>query len=155
MKIKRKMIKQFFLIIILITNMIGYMVLPLAGKEDYDKKIEHNTNIAVLPFFKGKCGSSNSETLDSPEKRRIGGSLATSRSASVGFTICLIDVPTGEVLWKGSFEESQKSLSENLLDIKGFLKKDAKWVTADDLTRYGIRELLKKFYRGEIFDENK
>lgn len=77
-------------------------------------------------------------------KRRVGSSMAASSPASVGFTICLIDVPTGKILWNENYEESQKSLSDNLLEIKGFFEKGAKWLNVEDLARYGVREVLKK-----------
>ena len=71
--------------------------------------------------------------------------MAASSPASVGFTICLIDVPTGKILWNENYEESQKSLSDNLLEIKGFFEKGAKWLNVEDLARYGVREVLKKY----------
>jgi len=78
-------------------------------------------------------------------KRRIGSSMAASSPASVGFTICLIDVSNGKTLWKGSYEESQKSLSDDILKIKGFFERGAKWLTVEDLARYGVKEIIKKF----------
>lgn len=78
-------------------------------------------------------------------KRRVGSSMAASSPASVGFTICLIDVSNGETLWKGSYEESQKSLSDDILKIKGFFERGAKWLMVEDLARYGVKEVIKKF----------
>lgn len=78
-------------------------------------------------------------------KRRVGSSMAASSPASVGFTICLIDVSNGKTLWKGSYEESQKSLTDNILKIKGFFERGAKWLMVEDLARYGVKEIIKKF----------
>jgi hypothetical protein len=49
------------------------------------------------------------------------------------------------MLWKGRFEETQKSLSENILEAKSFFKKGAKWLTADDLALYGVKEIFRKY----------
>jgi hypothetical protein len=78
-------------------------------------------------------------------KRRVGSALGVSDPASVGFGICLIDVATGKMLWQRSFEKTQQSLSENILDAKAFFKTGAKWLTADDLARFGIKEIFKKY----------
>ncbi|MFC1838502.1 hypothetical protein ACFL1N_02900 [Thermodesulfobacteriota bacterium] len=78
-------------------------------------------------------------------KRRVGSSVSASSPASVGFCVCLVDVSTGNVLWKGSYEETQRSLSENILNIKAFFKKGAKWLTAEDLARYGVKDIFKKY----------
>jgi hypothetical protein len=54
-------------------------------------------------------------------------------------------VANGKTLWKGSFKESQRVLSENILDARAFFKKGAKWLSADELARYGVREILEDF----------
>lgn len=36
------------------------------------------------------------------------------------------------------------ALSENVLDAKAFLKRKGKWLTANELARYGINEIFKK-----------
>lgn len=78
-------------------------------------------------------------------KERMGGSAGVERPASVAFAVYLIDVPGGKMLWKAKFEETQRSLSENILDAKAFFKKGAKWLSANDLARYGVREIFKKY----------
>lgn len=78
-------------------------------------------------------------------KRRVGSAIAVSSPASVGFGIGMIDVSTGELLWQGRFEETQRPLLDNILDAKAFFKKGAKWLTADELARFGINELFEKY----------
>jgi hypothetical protein len=76
---------------------------------------------------------------------RKGGPAAVETPASVGFALYLIEVNTGILLWNDSFSETQRSLSENILVAKDFFEMGAKWLTADELALYGVKELIKKF----------
>jgi len=78
-------------------------------------------------------------------EERSGGPVGAFSPASVAFAVFLIDVASGKILWKGNFNETQRSLSENVLDTWAFIKKGAKWLSADELARYGVREVFKKF----------
>jgi len=63
--------------------------------------------------------------------------------ASVVFSLFLIRTRDGKVLWKANFGETQRSLLENLLDISTFFERGGKWLTADELARYGLKDVLK------------
>lgn len=76
---------------------------------------------------------------------RLGGPLAAERPASVAFAIYLVEVETGRRLWKGYFEKTQQSLSENLFQMSEFFKQGGKWLSAEQLSMFGIRTLMKKF----------
>ena len=78
-------------------------------------------------------------------KERVGRAAGAETPASVAFGVYLIDVSNGRVLWREVFEKSQTSLSENILDARAFFKKGAKWVTANELALYGVKEILKKY----------
>ena len=73
---------------------------------------------------------------------REGTEYSVENPASVAFDLYLISVKDGSILWKGSFDKTQKSLSENLLEFKEFLKFKGKWVDADTLAEIGLKELL-------------
>jgi len=75
---------------------------------------------------------------------RKGGPAAAETPASVGFALYLIEVSTGTLLWSDSFSETQRSLSENLMVAKEFFEMGMRWLTADQLALYGVKELLKK-----------
>ncbi|UCD72191.1 MAG: hypothetical protein JSW70_04125 [Syntrophobacterales bacterium] len=77
-------------------------------------------------------------------EERIGGAMGAFSPASVAFVVYPIDVPSGKMLWRAKFDETQRSLFENVLDSWAFLKKGAKWLSADELARYGVREVFKK-----------
>jgi len=76
-------------------------------------------------------------------KERIGGAMSVESPASVAFDISLIDVDNGRLLWTGHFDETQKPLSENILNFGSFVKRHGKWVSADELTRFAMEEMIK------------
>jgi hypothetical protein len=77
-------------------------------------------------------------------RERVGGSMGVESPASVAFLLHFVEVATGTVLWKGTFNETQRSLSENILDAPAFFKRGAKWLTAEELARSGVDELFRK-----------
>jgi hypothetical protein len=77
-------------------------------------------------------------------EERIGSSLGVERPASVGFDLHLFRLRDEKMVWEGRFNETQRPLSENLLEIDSFFKRKASWVTAEALASGGMDELLKK-----------
>lgn len=78
-------------------------------------------------------------------RERVGTKYNAQAPAAVAFAVYLIEVPGGRVLWKAVFSESQRTLSENILELKSFLEKGAKWLTAEELARYGVQQVFKKY----------
>lgn len=73
---------------------------------------------------------------------RKGGEYSAASPASAAFDIYFIDIKNGSLIWKGSYDKTQKSLSENLLDFKSFLKFKGKWVDVNSLSAIGLKELV-------------
>ena len=78
-------------------------------------------------------------------KQRVGTGYAVESPASVAFSIHLINISDGRILWSGYFDETQHSLSDNLLEIGSFFKRGAKWITSEEMAVSGLEELLKTF----------
>lgn len=78
-------------------------------------------------------------------RERKGGSRAVESPASVSFALHVVDVESGKILWSKSFVETQRSLSENILDAKAFFERGAKWLTADELAFDGVKQIFKEF----------
>ncbi len=72
----------------------------------------------------------------------VGSGKSASSPASVAFALYLINVDTGNAVWEAAYEKTQQPLSENLLNIKEFFRMGARWLTADELARHGIKEVL-------------
>ncbi|MCA9773643.1 MAG: hypothetical protein KC466_14600 [Myxococcales bacterium] len=89
-------------------------------------------------------------------REREGTQYGIHAPASVAFELALIRVgraegdegageATGATLWRASFDETQESLSENLLKLDRFIENRGQWVEAAVLARYGLRRVMKTF----------
>jgi hypothetical protein len=75
-------------------------------------------------------------------QERIGSATGSPSPASVAFALYLVNVENGNPVWEATFDKTQQSLSENLLNYKEFFNMGARWLTADELARYGIDQVL-------------
>ncbi len=71
---------------------------------------------------------------------RIGKKYGVKRPASVAFTLYLIRVRDGAVLWHNTFDETQQPLMKNLFKIRLYRKTGIHWLTARELADYGLTE---------------
>ena len=76
---------------------------------------------------------------------RVGTKYAVDSPASVAFDIHLIHVADGSLLWSGYFDETQESLSQNLLNLGTFIKRRASWISAREMAMSGIEDIMKTF----------
>ena len=74
---------------------------------------------------------------------RVGAEYAARTPAAVAFTLHLISVRSGEILWSGSFDQTQRPLTSNLFNWWQFWRGGPRWFTAQDFTRLGVEHLLK------------
>lgn len=128
----------------------GDRVIPLAeGQEAYDKLPRDETKETPLEMALklGKELEADFMALGTVWKYRegVGGARASDRPAAVAFAVFLVEVKTGKTLWRASFSEAQKSLSENVLEARGFFKKGGRWLSASELAKYGVQEVFKSF----------
>ena len=77
-------------------------------------------------------------------KEREGLSGASERGATVGFELTLFDAPTGQRLWTAAFDQTQRPLGENVLDAGRLPGGGARWLTAEELARWGAEETAKQ-----------
>jgi hypothetical protein len=77
-------------------------------------------------------------------RERLGSDLGVREAATVVLDLNVIDVQEGALVDRFHFEETQKSLSENLLDLPKFLDRGAKWVTAMELAREALAQGVKE-----------
>jgi hypothetical protein len=78
-------------------------------------------------------------------EQRQGSALGVQSPASAAFDAHLIQVADKKVLWSGRFDETQHSLSENLLKIGSFVKGGAQWVTVERWSEIGVESMLRTF----------
>jgi hypothetical protein len=76
---------------------------------------------------------------------RDGGSWGVKSPASLGFAVYLMDVDDRKVVWSGSFDKTQRSLSENILEARSFFKEGGKWLSVEELALFGVKEVFEKY----------
>lgn len=69
---------------------------------------------------------------------RDGGDYSVESPASVAFDYRLLLTETGQTLCAGVFEETQSSLTDNILSFNRVFKRGLKWITARQLAKEGI-----------------
>jgi hypothetical protein len=65
--------------------------------------------------------------------------------ASVAFALYLVDVETGRRVWRGLYDETQRQVTENILQAGKYLKMGVTWLSAQELARYGVKQVLSSF----------
>ena len=66
-------------------------------------------------------------------------------SASVAFAVYLIEVASGKRLWRNAFDGTQKALSEDVLGGLKQIKMGIRWLSVNELARYGVKNVFRKF----------
>jgi hypothetical protein len=78
-------------------------------------------------------------------RQRLGGEMAADRPASAAFDLAMVRTDDAQVVWKNSFDQTQRSLSENLFNLGQYLKTGLRWVTVQELGRVGLQHLMERF----------
>jgi hypothetical protein len=78
---------------------------------------------------------------------RRGNRASVESPASVAFDLHLIDVANGRMLWSSGFDETQKPLTDNILEISTFIKRGGGWATAEELSESGLESIMQRFPR--------
>ncbi|MCF8056055.1 MAG: hypothetical protein K9K37_05390 [Desulfocapsa sp.] len=90
------------------------------------------------------CGGVMKTTL-SRYRQRVGGNMSVDTAASAAFSMELIGVESGVVVWTTSFDETQQPLSENIFSFKKAQNRGFKWLSVEELTRGGVKNRLEEF----------
>ncbi len=75
-------------------------------------------------------------------RERSGQAAGTRVPASVGFEVTLYAAPGGQRLWTGTFDETQKPLGENVLATTQYPGGGLRWLTAEELLRWGADQTV-------------
>lgn len=127
-----------------------YSLIPSGqAKGVYSAILSRNLTISTIDMLQetGKSFSSDAVLFGYIYRwrERIGTKYGVSSPASVTFDLHLISTDSGSILWKGSFNKTQVSLTENLLDLSIFIKSGGKWLTARELAQIGLEKLISRF----------
>jgi hypothetical protein len=78
-------------------------------------------------------------------QQRVGTSYAVDTPASVAFSMYLLRVADGDMIWAGNFDETQRPLSDDLLQISTWAKRGARFLTAEELAHTGLTKVMAAF----------
>ncbi len=76
-------------------------------------------------------------------EEREGEALGTFAPAAVGFSVRLASAPAGLALWSAEFDERQQPLSDNVLRAGRYPGGGTRWLTAEELARWGAGETMR------------
>lgn len=76
-------------------------------------------------------------------REREGGAYGVESPAQVAFELVMIRTDTGRIVWQRSYQETQKALSEDLLQLKTFIKRKGRWISAKEMSAMALKEMLK------------
>jgi hypothetical protein len=80
-------------------------------------------------------------------RERVGDEWGAKSPASVAFVLDLIDVRRGDVIWSARFDETQKSLSENIFAIGDISQRGVRWLSADQLMQEGVKKAVAQLHQ--------
>jgi hypothetical protein len=76
-------------------------------------------------------------------RERQGGAAGAAGPASVAFEVALHQAPTGRRLWTGRFDETQQSITQNILRARQYPGAGTHWMTAGEFARWGAAEVAR------------
>ena len=83
-------------------------------------------------------------------RERVGSEIGVKSAASVAFTLDLIDIQRGDVIWSARFDETQKGLSENILSLGDIRERGLRWLTAEQLAQDGVRKIVNQLHQAIV-----
>ena len=75
-------------------------------------------------------------------REREGGASGAFRPASVSFVLNLYSAPEALRVWSARFDETQQSLSANVVRAREYPGRGTRWLTAAELARWGIEHAI-------------
>ena len=80
-------------------------------------------------------------------RERVGDEWGAKSPASVAFVLDLVDVRRGDVIWSAQFDETQKSLSENIFAFGDIGSRGVRWLSADQLAQEGVKKAIGQLHQ--------
>jgi hypothetical protein len=79
-------------------------------------------------------------------RERVGDEWGAKSPASVAFLLELVDVRRGDVIWSARFDETQRSLSENIFAIGDIRQRGVRWLSAEQLAQEGVKKAIGQLH---------
>ena len=138
----------------LLRNYEGYELIDLDKEADISADLlSSGQGVSDIETFKRISHEFSAETVMVGYiyrwQERKGTDYSADRPASTAFDLYLLRAEDGVVLWKGKFDKTQASLSENILDLRTFLRGKGRWMTVEALADLGLSDILGKSFPDE------
>ncbi len=78
-------------------------------------------------------------------RERVGTEMSIETAASTAFSMDLIGVTRGVVLWSSSFDETQKALFDDIFSFGKARNRGFRWMSVQELSRDGLLSRLQEF----------
>ena len=78
-------------------------------------------------------------------QERVGGPRSVESPASVYIEVSMVDTRSGHTVWYAVFDRTQKSLSDDITNLRNFMRGGGKWLTAREFADVGIAEMVERF----------
>ncbi len=75
-------------------------------------------------------------------RERQGTGAGATRGATISFQADLFGAPGGARLWTGNVDETQRPLSENVLDASRYPGGGSRWLSAEEMLRWGAEQVV-------------
>ncbi len=78
-------------------------------------------------------------------QERVGGPMSVKSPASVYLEVSMIDARSGHTVWYAVFDRTQKSFSDDITNVRNFMRGGGKWLSAREFADVGIAEMIEQF----------
>lgn len=113
------------------------------------QKNPKNKNAAAFEYWVSIGNCMGVDILIVPQvlhwQERVGAELGAEKPASIAIDFFLLNVKSGELIARSRYDEKQRPLLENLMDINKFIERKGRWVSAATLAQEGMYKAIKEF----------
>ena len=110
----------------------------------YNQTYNNNDNQQIKEIGKSLHADAVMTWRLSRYEEKDGGDYSVNHPSSVAFSYRLTDIATGQILCSNRIDQTQQSLTDNILSAKQFLHRGGKWISAEQLTKEILSDKLKK-----------
>lgn len=111
------------------------------------KRLHTSERPQALPLWVEYARKTSADILLIPQvltwRDRQGSAAGVTEPAHVRLEFFLLNIKEGNIIGHSVYEVEQQGLTENLLNVGDFFKRQGKWVTAEELVREAMTKAVK------------
>ena len=111
------------------------------------KRLHTSERPQALPLWVEYARKTSADILLIPQvltwRDRQGSAAGVTEPAHVRLEFFLLNIKEGNIIGHSVYEVEQQGLTENLLNVGDFFKRQVKWVTAEELAREAMTKAVK------------